>query len=98
MLLPELSLRGIFQLWLPLIWMCSVLRKLHCTRNFIHMNLFVSFILRAISVFIKDSVLYAQEDSEHCFIHTVSVPSQRCLWNPLPADVWACICSWNVGL
>lgn len=36
------------------------------------MNLFVSFMLRAISVFIKDGVLYAQEDSEHCFIHTVS--------------------------
>lgn len=47
-------------------------RKLHCTRNFIHMNLFVSFILRAISVFIKDGVLYAKEDSEHCFMHTVS--------------------------
>ncbi|TSL22067.1 Pituitary adenylate cyclase-activating polypeptide type I receptor [Bagarius yarrelli] len=46
-------------------------RKLHCTRNFIHMNLFVSFILRAISVFIKDGVLYAEEDSSHCFIHTV---------------------------
>eukprot|EP00064_Thunnus_orientalis_P012614 superscaffoldBa00001955_g12649 len=46
-------------------------RKLHCTRNFIHMNLFVSFILRAISVFIKDSVLYTKEDSEHCFIHTL---------------------------
>ncbi|XP_027883627.1 pituitary adenylate cyclase-activating polypeptide type I receptor isoform X1 [Xiphophorus couchianus] len=46
-------------------------RKLHCTRNFIHMNLFVSFILRAISVFIKDSVLYAEEDSDHCFIHTL---------------------------
>ncbi|KAG7263097.1 hypothetical protein CRUP_000699 [Coryphaenoides rupestris] len=45
-------------------------RKLHCTRNFIHMNLFVSFILRAISVFIKDGVLYAKEDSDHCFIHT----------------------------
>lgn len=47
-------------------------RKLHCTRNFIHMNLFVSFILRAISVFIKDGVLYTNEDSDHCFIHTVS--------------------------
>uniref|UniRef100_A0A8C5A3J3 Adenylate cyclase activating polypeptide 1a (pituitary) receptor type I n=1 Tax=Gadus morhua TaxID=8049 RepID=A0A8C5A3J3_GADMO len=47
-------------------------RKLHCTRNFIHMNLFVSFILRAISVFIKDGVLYAEEeDSDHCFEHTV---------------------------
>ncbi|NXD19260.1 PACR protein, partial [Spelaeornis formosus] len=46
-------------------------RKLHCTRNFIHMNLFVSFILRAISVFIKDGVLYAEQDGNHCFISTV---------------------------
>ncbi|KAG7266354.1 hypothetical protein CRUP_017713 [Coryphaenoides rupestris] len=46
--------------------------KLHCTRNFIHMNLFVSFILRAVSVFIKDGVLYAarEGDSDHCFEHT----------------------------
>ncbi|XP_035283879.1 pituitary adenylate cyclase-activating polypeptide type I receptor-like isoform X3 [Anguilla anguilla] len=50
-------------------------RKLHCTRNFIHMNLFVSFILRAISVFIKDGVLYAEEDSDHCFVHTVACKS-----------------------
>ncbi|XP_067330984.1 pituitary adenylate cyclase-activating polypeptide type I receptor-like isoform X3 [Channa argus] len=47
-------------------------RKLHCTRNFIHMNLFVSFMLRAISVFIKDGVLYAEEESDHCFVHTVT--------------------------
>ncbi|XP_028660021.1 pituitary adenylate cyclase-activating polypeptide type I receptor-like isoform X1 [Erpetoichthys calabaricus] len=46
-------------------------RKLHCTRNFIHMNLFVSFILRAISVFIKDGVLYAEEDAKHCSVSTV---------------------------
>uniref|UniRef100_A0A8C5WK59 ADCYAP receptor type I n=1 Tax=Leptobrachium leishanense TaxID=445787 RepID=A0A8C5WK59_9ANUR len=46
-------------------------RKLHCTRNFIHMNLFVSFILRAISVFIKDEVLYAEQDGNHCHITTV---------------------------
>ncbi|CAO2603937.1 Pituitary adenylate cyclase-activating polypeptide type I receptor [Lemmus lemmus] len=46
-------------------------RKLHCTRNFIHMNLFVSFMLRAISVFIKDWILYAEQDSSHCFVSTV---------------------------
>ncbi|XP_007466176.1 PREDICTED: pituitary adenylate cyclase-activating polypeptide type I receptor isoform X5 [Lipotes vexillifer] len=46
-------------------------RKLHCTRNFIHVNLFASFVLRAISVFIKDWVLYAERDGNHCFISTV---------------------------
>ncbi|VCX42267.1 unnamed protein product [Gulo gulo] len=35
------------------------------------MNLFVSFMLRAISVFIKDWILYAEQDSNHCFISTV---------------------------
>ena len=39
------------------------------------MNLFVSFMLRAISVFIKDWILYAEQDSSHCFVSTVRVPS-----------------------
>nr|XP_020670419.1 vasoactive intestinal polypeptide receptor 1 [Pogona vitticeps] len=45
-----------------------IFRKLHCTRNYIHMHLFMSFIMRAIAVFIKDFILFENGESDHCLV------------------------------
>lgn len=76
---------SLFSLTMAMLLM-AVLRKLHCTRNYIHMNLFVSFILRATAVIFKEIILYVMYSN---------LPKDDPGWNSYSSSVimFLCKCS-----
>lgn len=72
-------------------------RRLRCPRNYIHIQLFFTFILKAIAIFIKDSVLFQEEDIDHCSFSTVSTWKGMILWYWMflhAIYIWICFSSF----
>ncbi|ELK12637.1 Growth hormone-releasing hormone receptor, partial [Pteropus alecto] len=62
------------------------LRRLRCPRNYIHTQLFVTFILKAGAVFLKDATLFHGENTDHCSFSTVTATGLPLLFT----GTWVC--------
>ncbi|XP_029005156.1 growth hormone releasing hormone receptor, like isoform X2 [Betta splendens] len=47
-------------------------RRLRCARNFIHIQLFITFMLKAAAVFVRDAALFSGDDTDHCSLSTLA--------------------------
>ncbi|KAM9716822.1 glucagon-like peptide 2 receptor [Menidia menidia] len=76
---------SLFSLTLATLLM-AMLRKLHCTRNYIHMNLFLSFILRAVAVISKEIILHVMYSN---------LPKDDPGWNSYSSSAIALMCKFS---
>ncbi|XP_066560259.1 glucagon receptor isoform X2 [Amia ocellicauda] len=77
-------------------------RKLHCMRNYIHINLFASFILRALSILVKDELLYMppmnisqHEDELEVWINNSKTQSQMGCRTALVMMQYSIVANYN---